>query len=325
MPTAFVTGATGFLGLNLAEQLAAAGWDATCAHRASSNLSRLEKFPVKLAVADLLDQPAMEAAIPEGADAFFHVAGNTTLWAARAEEQTRDNVEGTRIALAAARARGVKRFIFTSTWGTYGISTRDMTEESPQLGGQGSRNYARTKYQAEQLVREAGASGGMDVVILNPANIIGRYDRGGWGRLFRLLDEGTMPGVPPGDGSFCHAAEVARAHVRAAEVGRGGESYILGGVNTSFEEVMGIIAELLGKPAPKPVPALVLRLLAQWNVLKARFTGVEPDLTPDGAYSVTQHPSVATDKAQRELGYRVIPLREILEDTHRWMVEEGLL
>ena len=103
--TAFVTGATGFVGLNLVQQLMVQGWDVTALHRASSDLSFLKRFNPRLAIGEITAPDSLLLAIPQGCDTVFHVAGNTNMWRQRNAEQTRDNVAGS-ITSSAARIAG---------------------------------------------------------------------------------------------------------------------------------------------------------------------------------------------------------------------------
>ena len=132
-------------------------------------------------------------------------------------------MEGTRNVVAAALARGAKRFIHTSSTSVYGFQAAPFDETAPRLGANSLNNYARSKALAEDEVQK-GIDHGLDAVILNPANIMGAYDSRNWARLFHLVAAGWLPGLPSGRGSFCHAAEVARAHIAAvpaAGAGRG--------------------------------------------------------------------------------------------------------
>src|SRR5262245_29976091 len=92
--TAFVTGGTGFVGINLVSELTGQGWAVTCLHRHSSNLDRLRRFPVRLVVGDLNDEPSLRAALPENVDAVFHVAADTSSWKPLDGPQTQTNVIG---------------------------------------------------------------------------------------------------------------------------------------------------------------------------------------------------------------------------------------
>lgn len=321
---AFITGGTGFLGLNLVEQLCLAGWNVTAMHRASSDTSRLARLGARLVEADLFDVDSLAAVMPAGTDAVFHVAGNTAIWQRHAAQQTRDNVEGTEKLLAASQRTGARRFVYTSTWATYGLEHASINEHSVQTGNRAKDNYSRSKYAAEQLVRSAGDR--LEVVIINPAHILGRYDTSNWARMITLVDRGELPGIPPGAGSFCHAEEVAKAHIAAAERGRSGANYLLGGTDASFLEVITTIGELLAKPVPrKAVAPMVFKLVARVEVLKASVSGKEPKITPESAAMVLEHPKIVSARAEDELAYRHVPLRTMLTDAVSWLRGEGLV
>ena len=177
MPTAFVTGATGFLGLNLVEALVAEDWKVIAIHREGSDVALLEQLTPHLAQADILDLPSLILALPEDVDAVFHLAGDITQWAKLRERQMNVNVLGTQNVLAAARELGARRFVHTSTWSTYGISEGTLSEDTPRNPKGLKRNYAKSKHLAEEAVRAAGQDG-MDVVIMNPSHIVGRHDSG---------------------------------------------------------------------------------------------------------------------------------------------------
>ena len=207
--TAFVTGATGFLGLNLIGQLTDLGWKVFALHRTSSNLKYLQRFPVQLVEGSVEDGAALERAFPEGVTAVFHIAADVSFWSRHNARQTKTNVDGTRHLVAAALRHGVRKLIHTSTTGVYGFPSETFDESAPHLGKQSWFNYFRTKALAEEEVR-LGIARGLDAVLLNPANIVGPYDGNNWSRLIRLAAEGKLPRVPPGRASFCHVAEVAR-------------------------------------------------------------------------------------------------------------------
>jgi nucleoside-diphosphate-sugar epimerase len=325
MPNALVTGANGFLGLNLVEQLCAAGWQVDALVQPGTDTTLLARFPVRMVTASITDARSLAAAIRPGLDTLFHLAASTSVWRRRNAEQAQVNVEGTRNVAYAAMAAGAGRLIATSTWNTYGVGRAEISEESDQRGGASDISYVRTKFLAEEELRAAGRKG-LEVVILNPGHMIGRYDTRNWGRIIRMVDAGTLPGVPRLRGSFCHGAAVAAAHIAAAERGRSGCNYLLPGVEASFAEVIGLAAELLGRPIPtRTIPTWLLTLMAQAKVLRAAITGQEPDLTPDSVALMANDPRITSDQARRELGYSPTPLREMLEDACFWLRDQGLL
>jgi nucleoside-diphosphate-sugar epimerase len=324
MQTAFVTGGTGFVGLNIIALLKERGARVVAIHRKSSNTKYLSQLGAELRECGLEDPAALARAVPDGTDVVFHVAGDLSWWRPNGERQRRVNVDGTRHVVQAALERKVRRFIHTSTIGAYGLGHEDIDETTISTAAQSPIGYVRTKWQGEEEVRK-GIALGLDPVILNPCNIMGPYDTTSWGRLFRLMKAGRLPGVPPGRGSFVHVREVARAHVEAVARGRKGENYILGGTDASYVELAVLIGELVGKKPPRAVAAPVLKTVAWIQDAVSRITRREPDLTFDLATSMCSSYRGVSTKATRELGFQAVPLREMAEDSFRWLQKEGLV
>jgi len=322
---AFVTGSTGFVGLNLVQRLAADGWDVTALHRASSDLSTLRRFGSRMVVGEITDAASIKTALPSGCDTVFHVAGNTAMWRRKNAEQTRDNVDGTRNVVEACIAQGVRRLVVTSSISAYGPVTGAVTEETPSLAARSWVNYQKTKWQAQEIARAATARG-LEVVILQPGGIIGPYDFGNWSRLFLMVRDGTLRGVPPSGRTFAHVREVVAAHVAAADKGESGGQYILGGENATMLALVQEIARVLGKPAPaSETPAFVVKAVATLGDVVGRITGHEPTVTREMAQAFGTTITATAAKAQRELGFQVVPLRTMVEDCHAWMVAERRL
>jgi dihydroflavonol-4-reductase len=320
---AFVTGGTGFVGLNVVQSLIAAGWDVTALHRPTSDLRFLSRLHPRLAMGALTDTNSLLAAIPDGTDTVFHVAGNTNMWRKRNAEQCRDNVDGTRNLVEAAIAKGVRRLVVTSSISAYGPVSGELTEQTPSLAYLSRVNYQRTKWQAQEIAR-AAVGRGLEVIILQPGGILGRYDLGTWSRLFTMIRDGKLPGVPPAARTFAHVREVAAAHVAAADRGENGGQYILGGENKSILDLVREVCRLLGKPAPaKEMPAGLLRMVAVAGDFISNFTGKPPPITPEMAEAFGTRITTSSLKAQRELGYRVVSLEVMVRDCYEWLREEG--
>jgi nucleoside-diphosphate-sugar epimerase len=321
--SAFVTGATGFVGLNLVERLMHEGWDVTALHRPTSDLKYLSRFAPRLAVGSITEADSLLRAIPARTDTLFHVAGNTNMWRNGNAEQTRDNVEGTRNVVEAAIAKGVRRLVVTSSISAYGLVSGEIAEETPSLAEKSPVNYQRTKWRAQEIAR-AALSRGLEVVILQPGAIIGPYDLGTWSRLFLMVRDGKLRGVPPARMTFAHVREVVGAHIAAADKGENGGQYLLGGENRRMLDFVREIAILLGRPAPtKEMPLSFVRFAAAVGDFASRFSGKEPAVTPEIAALMGRVSIVSSAKAQRELGYRVVSLPEMVKDCYDWMVAEG--
>jgi nucleoside-diphosphate-sugar epimerase len=320
-----VTGANGFLGLNLVEQLTKENWRVTALCKPGTDFQYLWQFPVHLIEGDICDAAFVASSIPQKAEAVFHTAAITSLWSRQRGIQEQVNVAGTRNIVRACLHREVRKLVHTSTWNTYGLGHAAISEATQQTGGRSAISYVRTKYLAEEEVRR-GVEQGLDAVIINPCHIIGRYDTHNWGRMFKMVAQGRLPGIPPVRGSFCHAEAVALAQLAAVDCGRQGQNYLLPGVEASFAEVIAIIAELVERPAPQwQIPVSAFRAIAHAKTIYAFLSGKEPDLTPDALTLMLNEPRIETDKAEHELGYRQAPLQTMLEDSYQWLAARRLL
>jgi nucleoside-diphosphate-sugar epimerase len=324
--SAFVTGATGFVGINIVNELVRQGWSVTCLHRAGSNLKYLRTQPVELRVGDILDRPSVEQAIPANVDAVFHVAADTSAWRPFDPAQTRTNVEGTRTMVDAARARGARRFVLTSTVSAYAPQDGDViSETTPSKAAHSWINYERSKWLAEEEVRRA-ARNGFPGIVVQPSAVFGPYDTSVWGGVFKVIRDGKMPALPPGAVPVNHSVEVARAHIAAVERGRVGENYILNGHSERLAHIFREMAALMGIDLrARVLPAPVFRTLGRVAGWAARLRHTTPDMTPEMADLLCRSARVETDKSERELGYRRIPLETCLKDSYEWLRAEGVL
>lgn len=325
-PTAFVTGASGFVGSNLARELHNQGWRVHVLVRRTSSLEDISDLPVTMHYGDIVNSESVNAAMPSGVDAVFHVAASTNIWSGNNDEQDRINIGGTRDVIDAAVKANASRFIYTSSFVTWGLQDVTITEHSPRSNANDWINYIRTKYVAETMVKEAARSGRLDTVILNPAFILGPGDRRNLSRIFNLVHRGKLPGVPPGGGPFADVREVVKAHIQAFHKGETGEMYLLGGEIESLLEVIRIAGEILGKPTPvKATPTWILLAMARFSSAISLISRREPAITPESAAMITRTLVCDSSRARRELGYRFTPVRQLIRDTIDWMMQAGLL
>ncbi|MEM9935335.1 MAG: NAD-dependent epimerase/dehydratase family protein, partial [Bacteroidota bacterium] len=278
--TAFVTGGTGFLGINLVEALTQQGWDITALHRSSSDLTYLKRFPVSLVEGSLWDKESLINAIPQGTQVIFHLAGDTNMWRKKNEQQYRTNVLGTRYLVEAAAANGAHCFIHTSSVSAWGNTKGITTEETEPIAQTSFINYEKTKLQGEEEALN-GRGMGMKVVIVNPASIVGPYDNNNWGKIFLALKNKEVPFVAPGENNFVHVSEVVKGHIAAVDKGKDGEKYILSGINSNLSEYFKEAAQLMGIPLPPVAPKFMFRILGQLMPLTAAISGKEPLITPE--------------------------------------------
>lgn len=324
---AFVTGGTGFLGLNVIQQLLAKGWQVIAMHRPNSNISDLANLDVTLVEGSLTDPMSLQEIISNDLDAIFHIAGDTNMWSRNNDRQFQTNVVGTQNLVDVALQKKIGRFIHTSSISAYGFHDSVITELDKSKALESSVNYLKTKYLGEKVVKDAVALQGLDAVVLNPCAIIGAYDRHNWSQLFTMIKNGKLPGIPSGEGSYCHVNEVAAAHIAAFEKGRSGENYILAGTDCAFLEVVTKIGKLVNKPtAKKTVPKWLLEIVGSVSGWMSLITNKEPTMTPEKATMVSKRVVASSVKAIMELGYvDNVSIDVMLEECFDWMKSERLI
>lgn len=324
---ALVTGGTGFLGINIILLLIEQQWSVSVLHRVSSDLTDLQNLDVTLIACDLVNQAVLETVFPADVDVVFHVAGDTNMWQKNNDRQYQTNVVATDILSEVAISKGVGRFIHTSSISAFGFHDTVIDESTPSKALTSGVNYLKTKYLGEQLIKNKVAQGRLDAVILNPCAIIGKFDRHNWAQLFLMVYEGRLPGVPKGEGSYCHVSAVAQAHINAVANGRKGENYILAGVDHSFFDVVTKIGVMLDKPTPKhTIPELILMALGKSSYFLSLITNTEPDMTPEKATMVSKRVVAKSDKAIRDLNYdNTVTVEFMLKDCFTWLKSKNLI
>ena len=324
--TAYVTGSTGFLGINIVEQLVQDGWKVLALRRSSSRTSDLDKYDVIQVEGDVTDPASLLRTMPDGVDAVFHGAADTSTWSLNNERQMRINVEGTRNVVQAALQKKAGRLIHTSSIGAFGkLDGVTLTETTPSNAMESGINYFQSKYLAEAAVRE-GIAAGLDAVIMNPAQIVGPYDYNYTPLIINSLLTGQMKGVPRGNSVCGHVRDYAKAHVAAYEKGRCGENYLLGGVHASFQDIFDTVGAIVGVKTPtRKLPAGLLSVLAVIMERVSYFTKKEPLLTPEKVLLMNHRIGVDSSKAEQELGFSTCSLDEMFRDSYNWALGNGLL
>jgi nucleoside-diphosphate-sugar epimerase len=324
--TAFVSGASGFVGSHLVRELHGQGWQVHVLARPASSLEEIEGIPVSVHLGDVTDLNSVSRAMTEGLDAVFHVAASTNFWSKKNAAQDRVNIDGTRNMIEAAAAAKAHRFIHTSSFVTWGFRNMELTEKSERTEATDWINYVRSKHIAEEAVLGAARDKRVDAVVLNPAHVLGPGDKKNWSRMIRMVNQRKVLAAPPGSGNFCDVREIAKAHIEAFHRGRSGEKYLLGGEYSSFADIIQVAGKVLGKRVPgRPAPAWIMHAWARINVMVSAVTGREPDITPESAAMVAYDVACDSSKARQELNYRFTPIRTLIEDTVHWMSEKGLL
>jgi dihydroflavonol-4-reductase len=326
---AFVTGATGFVGSHVAAALAAQGANLRVLVRAGSDLRNLEKLNADRVIGDLRDSVSIEKAVV-GCDVVFHVAADYRLWVRDPEEMYRANVEGTRAILQAALKTGVRRVVYTSSVATMGFAANDngnlADEASPVALDNMIGHYKRSKFMAEEVALEAGRSG-MDVVVVNPTTPVGEQDikPTPTGRIVLDFLKKKFPAYVDTGLNLVDVKECARGHVAALEKGKSGERYILGGENLTLKQILDKLGVITGLPSPTiRVPYFVaLATGVVDEVVTGHILGREPRATIDAVRMGRKKMFVSSAKAERELGWKIVPVDGALARAAEWFKANG--
>ena len=315
--TTLVTGAAGFVGSAVVRALLAAGDSVRALVRPGSDLRNLDGLTIELATGDLRDPASLMRAL-SGCSTLYHVAADYRLWIPDPRTIYASNVDGTRALMQAALELGVERVVYTSSVATLGLHT-DRTpadEETPVSLDDMIGHYKRSKFLAEEVVRELARDRGLPAVIVNPSAPVGPRDLKPTPTGRTVLDAaaGRMPAYVDTGLNIVHVDDVATGHLLAGRLGRTGERYILGGENMSLREILAVIAEIVGRPAPRwRLPHGLLVPVAHLAEAWSRWSGREPLLTVDGLRLARKHMYFTCARAERELGYRARPARAALE------------
>jgi dihydroflavonol-4-reductase len=321
--TALVTGAPGFIGVNLVPRLCALGW-----HVRSYGLTPFEMpgvVGVSSVIGDVRDRRRLDEALA-GVDVVFHLAAVITLL--HDDPEAWDvNTKGPATVARAALDHGVTRLVHCSSVHAFDLSRARprLREDSPRAGPDRPL-YDRSKAAGEAAVREVVADG-LDAVIVNPTAIIGPIDPGPSRANGVLLAaaRGHLPVAVAGGFDWVDVRDVVDGCVAALDRGRTGESYLLSGHQATSVQIGRLAAGMNGRLGPLfGLPAWMAETIAPIGERVGRLWGSD-DFTPASIGTLLDDPLVDSSRAVRELGYRPRPLETTVRDLVRWFRDVGAL
>jgi len=322
-----VTGATGFVGGMVARELVRAEHEVRLIVRPEADRRQVRDLPVEIYHGDVRDLDSLRRAT-KGCTQVYHVAALYKLWVRHKQEIYETNVTGTENVLKAARESGVEKVIYTSSVATLGLPGDGTAgnEETPVSLADMVGDYKRSKFLAEQVALRYTREG-LPVVIVNPSTPVGLGDLKPTptGKLIVDFLNSKMPAYVDTGLNLVDVEDVARGHVLAADKGQVGEKYILGHENLTLQQILALLAELSGRPAPRfKVPyALALGVAYADAALARLIPGREPFAPPVGVKLSKKKMFFDPSKAVRELGLPQTPVREALRKAVQWFQENG--
>ncbi len=317
-----VTGATGFLGNNLVRTLLDQGHQITATKRLTSDLRPLDGLDVDAVDVDLNDSTRISPLIRD-ADLLIHSAAMIQLGWSKLAASRKINVEGTRTLAQAARRQGI-RMIHISTVDTLAACTDTPVNETQTEPSKPACSYVVSKRAASEAFA-AEVEQGLDGITVLPGFMVGPWDwRPSSGEMMLAIHQNWIPLAPAGGCSVVDVRDVAAGVVAAAEHGRAGQRYILGGDNLTYLDLWTRMARVMGRRAPRGVlPDWLAATAGRLGDLAARFLKEEPQVN-SGATSMGQlRHWVDSSRAKKELGYQTQSIDTALEDAWKWFQTYG--
>lgn len=326
--SSLVTGASGFIGGRLAERLVLEeGVRVRAMVRNPKRTERLQKLPLEIVQADLLDPSSLGEAI-DGCDLVFHCAALVRETGDR-NEFFLTNVKGTENILKGSSDMRVKKFIHFSSVAVYGLNPPDGADETTPYQPCGNL-YCDTKIAAEKAVWAAHQEKKLPIVVIRPANVYGPYSNPWTIRPIKLINSGLMMLINGGTG-FCNyvyidnlidATLTATKHDSSA-----GQVYLISDGNAvMWKEFFGYYAQMAGKPKIRSVPEWLAKIFALGMEISSKCSGKPPKLTREAVGFLTRQARFSIDKARRELGHQPrFSLKEGMKLTEQWLRVAGYL
>ena len=322
-----VTGATGFIGSAVVRALLNDGYHVRALCEPGRDDNNLAGLPVERVVGDVRDPAPLDQAV-RNVSTVFHLAAMYRFWAANPDVFYDVNVGGTMNVIRAAERAGCNRLVYTSTVATLGVAENGhpASESSLVHFEHLFGHYKRSKYLAEHEVLRAGAAG-LPVVLVHPTFPVGERDTAPTptGRTIVEFLNRRIPAYVDTALNVANVDDVARGHVLAAQRGALGRSYVLGGENMSLQEMLAILADICGLPAPRVrlSPRAVLPIVRSAEWFQSKVMNREPTLPSEPVRMATTRMEYDTDRARTELGYTSMPAHTALTRAVRWFVDNG--
>jgi nucleoside-diphosphate-sugar epimerase len=320
----FVSGATGFIGIQLVKRLQAQGDTVHALYRSGTKADLIRLPGVNLFKGDILDRQSLIHAM-KGCKQAYHTAAFAGVWSRDPTMVTRLNVDGALNVMEAARFSGTDRVVITSTAGILGPSDTDPVDEATPPPSSFFTPYEASKFQLEQQLL-GRREGNPEVVMVNPTRVYGPgylSESNGVTRMIKQYLEGSwkfVPGNGLSSGNYVHVEDVVSGHLLAMQKGKAGERYILGGDHISYLQLFQFAREAGGVDYRLfRVPLWIMLAVAYLLEGISSLTGRPPLIVPGLVRKFNHNWIVSSDKAIRELGYQARSASEGIKQTVQWI------
>ena len=319
----FITGATGFIGANLALRLANEGHTVHAIYRNIEKTKGIVHSGLKWFQGDIMDLKSLEKAM-FGCEQVYHIAAQASVWEPNHGDFIKFNVQGTIHVLDIARKIGINNIVVTSTAGVFGPSFNGVITEQSESTIPLATGYERSKAESERIIQDYVRKG-MRIIIVNPTRVYGpgalnesnsvtimikKYVQGKWH---------VIPGNGESIGNYVFVNDVVEGHILAMTKGQAGERYILGGENITYNQLFNILKvnSDLNHWLVR-IPLTVMLAASNLLLLINKLTKIPPAITPAHVRKFTYNWEVVSEKAKNELGYRPISFNEGSKRTIEW-------
>jgi farnesol dehydrogenase len=325
MNKVFVSGATGFIGIQLVKRLIDSGNKVHALYRSDAKADLIRIEGVTLFKGDIMDKQCLSRAM-KGCSQAYHVAAYAAVWSKDPALFFRFNVDGTLNVLEAARLTGIDRIVVTSTAGILGPSEKEPVNENSPVPSSFFTLYEDSKYKMEQELKIFNNSI-PEVVIVNPTRVYGPgflSKSNGMSLMIKKYIAGSWRFIP-GDGkrmgNYVFVEDVVSGHLLAMEKGTPGERYVLGGEDITYNQLFDFVRTSSGVSKRLfHIPVQLLFFAAGLFSILSKVTGKPPLIVPSWVRKLTHNWVVSSEKAIKELGYAPMNAKKGIDRTVQWLI-----
>jgi dihydroflavonol-4-reductase len=313
----FLTGATGFLGSEVARLLSERGDQVRALVRSRRRADALLRLGCEVVDGDLSDEPALVEHCRE-VQAVVHTAAVSDIGVSADRREAMVNVTGTERVLGAALSAGVAKAVHVTSVAVFGDTHGQVADERWQRDARAdwASAFEQTSTLAQRRAREISACG-LPLVVVQSGPAYGPGEPRALGGVLAGFLSGRLSALAFPELGLCpvHRDDLAAGVLLALDKGTPGESYVLAGEPVRLGDVLRELAEVSGRRSPpRSVPSRLLRALAPAGPVVSRALGLPPNLRELVRCSAGATYWASSDKAMDELGWTPRPLRDGLTE-----------